>query len=79
MLPAVEGVVKQGVVVPTEDYPLKEGERYVLVKLPTEPKADLSHAERMAVFDAMCGKYRDSLPSVDEYIMRKQDEKALER
>ncbi len=78
MLQAVEAVVRGGVVVPLEDYPLKEGEHYVLVPVPV-PKRELSFEERMAAFDATCGKYRDSLSSVDAFIARKQEEKALER
>lgn len=74
----VKAVVKQGHVVPLEDYPLTEGAEYLLVPLSSR-RPDLSFEERMAVFDAMRGKYRDSLSSVDEFIARKQEEKALER
>lgn len=38
MLQAVEAVVRGGVVVPLEDYPLKEGEHYVLVRLASSPE-----------------------------------------
>jgi hypothetical protein len=79
MYQAVEVVVKQGVVVPLEAFTLEEDKHYLLVPLPSARSDRPREADRMAAFDAMRGKYRDSLPSVDEFIARKAEEKALER
>jgi hypothetical protein len=79
MLQAVEVVVKQGMVVPLEPIELEEDAHFLLVRLPQTRSVKPSVEDRMAVFDAMRGKYRDSLSSVDDFIARKQEEKALER
>lgn len=77
MYQAVEAIVKQGRVVPCEPFPLEESARFLLIPLPI-PQPVLSREERLAAFEASLGQYRDHLSSVDEFIARKKEEKALE-
>lgn len=43
-----------------------------------EPGPKLSEEERLALVDELTGKYRDLLPSSEEFMKRKQEEKAKE-
>ncbi|CAK0755295.1 conserved hypothetical protein [Gammaproteobacteria bacterium] len=78
MYQAVEAIVKSGQLVPVEPIALEENAHFLLVRLPRLAPVPVPDPGRMEAIRAVRGKYRDQLSSIDEFIARKQEEKALE-
>ena len=84
MYQAVEAVVHAGHLVPVEPILMQENERFLLVRLgndtsANEKRTDADFQRRVQAAAASRGLLSGQLSTVDAFMARKQEEKALER